>query len=181
MNHITKMLIDMAKFYQYDLAERQLEMYVEVMSTFPIELVLACGKEYVQNPKNDRFPIPPHKIMAKYLPQELDSKDVGREVALRIREAVSNFGWPRPGDAAAFIGPAGWRIVQQMGGWTHICENLGTEIQETTFMAQCRDAVESAHRLQKQGFDPGRPAIEQGNKSGVLEKADFAKLLPEKK
>lgn len=179
MNPIAQMLLAMARFYGYELEERQLEMYVEVLAKFPEATVLQSGKEYIQNPKNEKFPIPPHKILAKYLPQEADSKDVGREVALRIRHAVSKFGWPSPADARAHIGDLGWGVVERLGGWQHICENLGVTIQETTFMAQCRDAVESTHRLGEQGFDPARPSIEQSTqRKGDLIQVDAMKLIP---
>lgn len=177
MNPLAKMLIDMAKFYDQSLDDRQLEMYVEVLGKAPLDLVLRAGRDYVADTRNTRFPMPPHKILDRYIPREADSKDIGREVALRIREAVTAFGWCNATRAHEFIGETGWRVVGQMGGWFHICENLGVEIQETTFMAQCRDAVESAHRLEQQGFNPSRPAVEQGKRSGELAPMSFAELL----
>lgn len=162
MNPIAKMLIDMAKFYDQQLDARQLEMYVEVMGKFPISIVLKAGKDYVADVKNTRFPIPPHLILKRFLPQEPDAKDVGRELALRIRGAISTFGWMANEEARKHIGEAGWTIIQNLGGWVYLCEHLGADIQETTFFAQVRDAIESMYRLGQQGFDPMRPAIEQG-------------------
>jgi hypothetical protein len=190
VNPIAKMLIDMAKFYDQNLEERQLEMYVEVLSKFPLADVMEAGRQYVFDTKNFRFPMPVHKIMEKFLPQSPDHKDVGRELALRIRHAISLYGWPGPIAARTHIGEDGWVIVDKLGGWQHLCENLGATIQETTFMAQVRDAVETTSRLSQQGFNPARPAIEQG--CGLqgkeikyvvhdeLKKSDFMKLIPDK-
>lgn len=178
MNPIAKMLIDMAKFYDQSLDERQLEMYVEVLAKAPQQIVLKAGKDYVSDTRNTRFPMPPHRILDRYIPREADPRDVGREIALRVRAAITHFGWCNSGEARNHIGETGWRVVEQMGGWLHLCEHLGVEIQETTFMAQCRDAIESAHRLDQQGFDPSRPAVEQGKRSGELAPMSFTALLP---
>lgn len=183
MNPIAKMLIDMAKYYDQQLEERQLEMYVDVLSQFPINDVIQAGREYLRDHRNTRFPMPPHKIMAKHLPSEPESKDVGREVALRIREAVSKFGWPNPNPARDHIGHLGWGVVEAMGGWQQLCEKLGVEIQESTFLAQCRDAVESRHRLGST-FTPEqlRRLGEQSRESrGELQKFSLGVLLPPKK
>ncbi len=178
MNPIAKMLIDMAKFYSYELEQRQLELYVEVMQKFPAELVYRAGREYVEDLKNTKFPIPPHSILKNYLPQEAGAKDLARITALRIREAVTKFGWPNPTEAHTFIGDAGWRVVERFGGWKYLCENLGLELNETTFIAQARDAVESDINLGKAGFDIERPVLEQAKDRGQLSSsADILKSL----
>lgn len=175
MNPIAKMLIDMAKFYSEALDERQLEMYVKVLTQFPTELVLECGKEYVHDVRNTRFPIPPHKIMERHLPKQATPKDVARDTSLRIRTAVSKYGWCNPNEARDYIGETGWQIVERFGGWMHICQNLGVEIQESTFLAQTRDAVESELNLQSAGIDTKRPSIEQAKNKGQL--GDLLKTL----
>lgn len=180
MNPIAKMLIDMAHFYGFDLEKRQLELYVSVLEQFPKDLVLQSGKEYVQNPKNNKFPIPPHSIMAKYLPQDADPKDIGRLTALRIRDAVGKFGWPHPEEARDYIGEGGWRVVEGFGGWRWLCENLGLNIPESVFMAQCRDALESGARV---AVAPALPQIQQTKGKPIvlideMSKCDFNKLLP---
>lgn len=173
MNPIAKMLIDMAKFYDQALDERQLELYVSILGKAPVHIVLQAGQEYMQDSRNARFPMPVHKILDRYMPRNPESKDIGRETALRIREAITKFGWPNPKQAQEHIGKLGWGIVERMGGWQHLCENLGVEIPETTFMAQARDAAESVHRLGEMGFDTSRPSIEQGKNSNQLEKGNF--------
>lgn len=183
MKPAERMLIDMARFYGFDLDKRRLDLYVQVLEQFPIEAVLQCGREYMQDPRNDRFPVPPHKILARHLPQSADSKDVGRETALRIREAVSKFGWPSPAKAKEHIGELGWSVVERMGGWSHICENLGVEIPESVFLAQARDAAESMHRLGGMGYDSSAPALEQRIKPSqelTLVKDIITAALPQK-
>lgn len=161
MNPIAKMLLDMARFYDQPLDERQVDLYVRVLAKFPSEQVLMAGREYIEDVRNTRFPIPPHKIMEKYLPKEPEAKDIGRETATRIRHAITKFGWPSPLNAREYIGDAAWSVVERFGGWQHICECLGVEIQESTFMAQVRDAVESQVNLGRAGIDLSKSSLDQ--------------------
>lgn len=175
MKPLVKMLIEMGRFYREDLDQRQLEMYVNVLSQFPESAVLEAGRAYIRDPNNTRFPIPPHKIMVDHMPQKADVKDIARNTAMRIKESVSKFGWPNGEEARQYIGEEGWRCVLQMGGWNHLCENLGSSIPESMFIAQARDAIESNLRLQKAGIDPTQPAIEAKQSMGLQRAGD---LLP---
>lgn len=177
MNPVAKMLLEMARYYGEPLDKRQLELYVDVLSQFPQELVISCGRKYLMNTKNNRFPMPPHKIMEDHLPQEADNKDLARMTALRIREAVTRFGWPNGKEARDHLGEAAWSLVQRFGGWRYLCENLGQGISESTFMAQARDAAESHLNLDKAGYDPNQPAIEQSKAKTLIAEVAKTKAL----
>lgn len=146
---IAKTLLDMARFYAFDLGERQLEMYVDVLINFPFDEFHSATKMYIVDPKNTKFPIPPHSIISKTTRFEADDESKANEIAGRIHEAVSKFGWPSPGRAKEYIGELGWRVVESYGGWNYICENLGTQISISTFRAQCRDSARSKMTLSK--------------------------------
>lgn len=161
MNKIAKMILDMARFYGEALDDRQVELYVEVLSNFDEQTVLMCGAKYMVNYKNEKFPKPIHKIMEGHIQQVPDSVDLARDTALRIRQAITKFGWNKAGKAKEFIGEAGWNIVERFGGWMYLCENLGVKIQEATFYAQCRDAIQSQINLERAGINTNLPSIEQ--------------------
>lgn len=185
MNPIAKMLLDMARFYAHDLDNRTLDLYVDVLSQWPAEEVLAAGKAYVRNPKNTRFPIPPHTMIAETHAVAADAKDLARDTAMKVQHAVSKFGWNNPRGAREYIGDAGWVTVERFGGWEYVCANLGVELQVTTFIAQCRDSIESQVNLERMGFNPALPAIEQSRESkrgqGLVAIGDVIKgLLPPK-
>jgi len=168
MNLIAKMLIDMAKFYSYELEQRQLEMYVEVLEQFPQDMVLNSGRDYVKDLKNSRFPIPPHTIIKNHLPQQASNEDLAKEAAARTLNAVSKFGWSNQGEAKAYIGELGWRAVSRFGGWMYICQNLGVTISPDTFYAQLRDLCRATLSLSSAGIDDQPIAITEGNKEGKV-------------
>jgi len=172
VNPITKMLLDMARFYGQDLDKRQLEMYTEIMSQFDQKTVLQAGRDYVRDTKNTRFPMPPHKIMEKYLPKTPDNRDLAIETANRIVQAVGKFGYTNPTDARQYVGEAGWAQVQRSGGWAFLCAELGVSIDKTTFFAQTRDSIQSNLNLGHTGINTDLPAIEQSVKSKVGEIID---------
>ncbi len=179
MNPIAKMLIDMAKFYSYELESRQLEMYVGVLSQFPQEAVLKAGRDYVHNLKNTKFPIPPHSIMAEFLPKEASPEHLAKEAAGRILQAVSKFGWPNPNEAQAFIGELGWRVVERFGGWSTVCANLGVSMSTDTFYAQARDLCRSTLELGAAGIHDQPIGLEapKGNVLSLVQSlADKKKL-----
>lgn len=168
MNKIVKLMIDMARFYGYELESRQLEMYAQVLKNFPEEIVLDCMGKYMRNPKNDRFPIPIHKVMADYLPKEPDKIDLAREASSRVLQSVGRFGWPNPTEAREFIGELGWRAVERMGGWRTICEGLGTKISQDSFYAQCRDLCKSTLELGAAGISDSPIGLDAASKKGDL-------------
>lgn len=51
----------------------------------------------------------------------LSDEEVGRDLAVRIEEAIGRFGYTNPGSAETFIGELGWEVVKQSGGWSSVC------------------------------------------------------------
>jgi len=185
MNPIAKMLLDMAKFYDQQIDQRQLEMYVEILQKAPVEVVLQAGKEYIADTANVRFPIPPHKILDKFIKPPA-SKDVAREDAMRIVQAVSKFGYMRGQDAKTFVGERGWVAVERWGGWGYVCSSLGVNIEINAFVAQTRDMLESQATLQNQGHDISQPVqisgtgfttMIQSSKKGLESTSDILQKL----
>lgn len=168
MNPIAKMLLDMARFYAYELEERQLEMYVDALSGFPLEKVLGACRAYVKNPKNEKFPIPPHKVMIAYLPSEPDSRALSVEASSRVVAAVTKFGWNNGSRAKEYIGELGWLAVMRLGGWSHLCQNLGLSLNVTVIQAQVRDLCEATLKLGDADIHDHPPALPSRRESDLV-------------
>jgi hypothetical protein len=148
---IGKTLLDLARFYAYDIGEKQFHMYVDVLMNFSVEEFSDAVKMYLIDSNNTKFPIPPHSIIIKTTRNGPSDDDFANEVAARVHQAVSKFGYPSPEKAKAFIGEVGWDVVRSYGGWEYICENLGVDIQISAFRAQVRDAARSKLSMDKMG------------------------------
>jgi hypothetical protein len=178
---IEKMLLNMARFYNYELEKRQLEMYVNVLQQFPETVVMRAGQDYMRDIKNTRFPIPPHSILKDYLPQKPDQKDLAREAASRVIAALSKFGAPNGSAAKEYIGELGWMAVQRHGGWLVLCETTGNGFgltPPTMLQAQIRDLCESTQNLAAAGIHDQPIGLPEAKASRVL---DIVKTLAEKK
>lgn len=98
-----------------------------------------------------------------------DDTALAIEAAGRCVQAVKKFGWTNPEGAREFIGEMGWLAVVRYGGWKHICENLGSKIDQTSFVAQVRDLCKSNNSFRKQGFQDGPIGLpESDSKVGQL-------------
>jgi hypothetical protein len=51
----------------------------------------------------------------------LDPEELGQQIAAKIEEAMEKIGGYNPQYAQNFLGPLGWKIVQENGGWNAIC------------------------------------------------------------
>lgn len=144
-------LTKIATVYGHELTKPQTSAFINALiEYFPanLENYLSALQSYVTDKKHSKFPAPFQ--LAQYLGNELTAESAALEVAGRVRQAVSEFGWIAPEKARAYIGEVGWTFVQRYGGWQYLCENLGTEIPVATFFAQARDGakgiIESAHK-----------------------------------
>ncbi len=164
-------------YYGRQMTDAAISMYAEDLFDLELFSVLEAIKKYRMNTQNRQMFIPAN--IREILSPKISSLDLARETTMRIRHAIKRFGWPHPEAAREHIGDAGWRAVERMGGWQHLCENLGVEIPEHAFMAQCRDAIESNLRLGNAGIDVDRPAIEQANERAQIPES-IAKLLKPK-
>lgn len=178
---IMQAIVVTAEYYGRQLSEPVLRMYTADLSDLPPHKVLAGYAQYRRNPANRTFPLPA-QIRELVNPEEFVAVEAqAREIAARVVGAVPKFGWNNVRGARSYIGEIGWGIVERQGGWQHICENLGTRMNATTFQAQVRDQADSSIRY-------GTTAIEQ--KLGALPEAqvrrseltpvlDMTKFLPE--
>lgn len=116
-------------------------MYGEDLADLPINECIRAYRNYRLNSKNTKFPLPA-QIRAIVRPEEYISAEAqAREIAARICGAIPKYGWSNTAQARAFIGEIGWRAVERQGGWQYLCENVGANINPTSFQAQIRDQI----------------------------------------
>lgn len=133
-------LVTMASMYGRQIDEALIAVWSNDLAGIEPEKIGQALIEYRRDPRNTRFPMPA-QIRALIQPPAPNADEIAKEIAARVIGAVARFGWPNPNDARAHIGEIGWRNIQKLGGWTFICENLGSTLQATAFQAQFRDLV----------------------------------------
>ncbi len=133
-----------AEYYGQKFSDQVLKMYEEDLADLDPALCIAAYGRYRRDPKNTKAPMPA-VIRQMVNPQENISAEIqAREIAARICAAVPKFGYCNSSEAKAFIGAHGWHVVQRQGGWSYICENLGRNLNPSTFQAQLRDQLKGS-------------------------------------
>lgn len=163
------------------LPDAVLNAYFEDLNDLDPETCVDAYTRFRKNPANRAFPLPA-QIRELVNPEQFVSVEArARETAARICAAVPKFGWNNSKDAEKFIGPEGWEVVKRQGGWSYLCESMGTKINPTSFQAQLRDQLDGVFRF-------GTYAIEKAiqapadRRSGDLVPAGLGirALLPDK-
>lgn len=162
MKEIKLMVVALAESYGRTLSKNVLNAYCCVLSDLSdTEVRSLFNAALIQF---SRFPSP------KELRELARPTDGGREIAEKIWAAIPRYGYPNGDEAREFMGPDAWAIVQNMGGWYHVCE--GAYVQNKGhWIAQTRDLADSM--LQ-------RGAIERENRRAALASTDAVARLASK-
>ena len=137
--------------------------YEEALDDIKEHLVLEAIKSLV---KSEKFMFTPAQIRDKIIGSPSE-KDIGRNLAMKINQAIAKFGYPSPNQAREFIGEEGWKAVECWGGWGYLCTNVGDTIELTNFIAQTRDLIES--NFKSQPMASGGVALNPGSDKKLLE------------
>lgn len=163
---LMKTIIVTAQYYGRDLQPSTVaamaDDLIEISPQNAIEAYVAWRKD-----SRHRAMPTPSDIIATVRGSPASPEAIGREVASRVVHAVSAFGWCNGKEAMAYVGDAGWRAVQRMGGWKYLCENLGTELSVLTFQAQCRDLVASHVEFASKGISIDSPPEIESRRGGL--------------
>lgn len=73
--------------------------------------------------------------------EPLSDETQARYICGLIGTAITKFGWPSPKEAKAHIGDIGWKVVQQFGGWTSVCDVTTDNLQFAS--PQWREAIKT--------------------------------------
>lgn len=158
--HIAKIWHGLAQMYGREIHTTALGMMLNAVDDLNFHEIEKALNDWARESKLGRHPFPA-EVREKLKPT-LNVKDVAREDAMRIVQAVSKFGYMRGSDAKTFVGERGWVAVERWGGWGYVCSSLGVTIELNAFVAQTRDMLESHATLQNQGHDLDQPVQVQG-------------------
>jgi hypothetical protein len=131
-------------------SNRAWSMMLNAIDDLPASKVLAVLGGWLGGKNAKQFPMP-YDIRQLIAPDP-DDENIARESASRVIAAVSKFGYMQAVAAREWVGELGWIAVERAGGWTFVCENLGTRhLPATTFSAQVRDLIGAQVQLAKAG------------------------------
>lgn len=116
-----KFWIMLAGYYQRTLENFVVQMYAEDCRDFTLEEIKWSFEQWRRGPKGSQMPMPMQLI--ELINPQPDISAEANEIAGRIREAISKFGYTQGQEARAYIGETGWSAVQGFGGWVALCES----------------------------------------------------------
>ncbi len=134
---LKKLIVFVARYYGRPLEPDVVTMMASDLEDLPFDEVKAAYEQYRKKDKLMRFPMP--ATIREIISPEIDPDSVAREIASRITEAITSFGWCNGNSAKNYIGDIGWEIVRRNGGWASICQNHGVTIDPNSFSAQARE------------------------------------------
>lgn len=167
-----KAMAAFAKMYGRDLDQDTLSLILDKLADLSFDDFMMAIVVYSDDPRNKTFPVPA-QLKAIVL-QRKDPRTEAIEASARIVSAVSSCGWTNPNSAKQYIGELGWRCVQMIGGWQYVCENLGVNINVSTFQAQMRDLAEASFTRSANGFGDQPPELPESTKEYVKQNLNAA-------
>lgn len=178
-----KTLTAVAFLYGHEFPKERASMFITALCDFipaTLDEYLKALRRYTEDSKNRNFPNPSQ--LRPYLRPELSIEAKANEAAYRIRSAITKFGWAQPIEAKEYMGDLGWTIVERSGGWQHLCQNHGVDIDPLIFHAQARESAKAIIESAALGqFDrPISIDSSETRKNGLLKGGDIAQALIER-
>lgn len=119
------------------------------------------------------------EIVAR-IPGTLSDESRAQAGVAQVLEAISRFGPYRHDEAKEFIGPLGWEVVKEYGGWQSLCASLGVDTPIGVFKAQALKSALSILERARAGVlrqAPELPAPRSGYTVGVDMAVGPSKLI----
>lgn len=156
-----KLLIcQLAEAYAVEMTEARLDAYLAGLTHLNVENYNAMYHAIVTS--FDRFPT------VKQISDTANSNENAPLLnANKILEAVVRFGWPNALEAAEWLGPERWKIVQMLGGWSHLCETASTN-QKGILTAQIRDLCSEVNVTRSAERSGVKPQLQEPGKVAQL-------------
>lgn len=137
LQDLKRLIVFVAKYYGKTLEPEVVTMMAGDLQDLPFEEIKQAYEKYRRSDKLMRFPMP--ATIREMLDPEPSHEDIAREIASRITESITYFGWCNGEGARKYIGEIGWDLVRRRGGWMHLCQNHGVTIDPGMFEAQTRE------------------------------------------
>lgn len=126
----------LAAYFRYPISDQVCGWYASDLADLPFDVVIAAMAALRCEPGRRFLPMPAD--VRERASAQGGQNDSAVEIAGRIRGSLNKFGYTKPKEAKAYIGPIGWTVIEHMGGWQHLCQTLKTS-EINTFYAQCRE------------------------------------------
>jgi hypothetical protein len=119
------------------LSQMLIAIYDKAMEPYGYERAVAAMNILIMECRSWQMPTP-HQIVEK-INNKPSRISEANEVAGRIMQAISDYGYTRGSEAHDFIGDLGWQVVRRFGGWTSLCCDMGLTLDPSSSRAQMRD------------------------------------------
>lgn len=167
LKQIQKIIIENLTFFDAPINELKVKMFAQELASFPAGEVGAAFSVLRKEAGRNKMPMPADVV--KILFPQTDPNAEAQEAAARILQATSKFGYIDPEGAKNFIGSLGWRVVERFGGWKYICENLGVNLNASTFFAQARDVAKASIGREALGLANSPPSLDSQETNQFLQ------------
>lgn len=147
----------LAKACEFHMTPDWIALYDRALRKFGYERAITAIEDAIMERRgNERMPSI-GDLVGRCSPQILDS-DSAIEVAGRIWTAIAEFGQYRGADAASWVGPVAWYVIEHNGGWAKICQTAQAK-DIGIWKAQLRDHAAAALRRHKAGVLGAAPSF----------------------
>jgi hypothetical protein len=127
-----------AAYYGRDLKDEVIKMMASDLEDLSFEEVIQAFQNYRRDPKNRTFPLPAH--IRDMISPTMTKDAEAREILGRIKSAIKVFGGYQSAPAQTYIGPIGWKYIQEQGGWFNFCFHINI-FDESALQAQARERL----------------------------------------
>lgn len=134
---ISKLWFATAKLYDKVLDQDMLNLLTLDVDDLNAQDVINALNIYRKDKKNKFWP-KASDVRELVIPSFSD-ESIGRDTSARIIAAIPHCGYDNGLLAKDYIGEFGWNIVNRLGGWVFLCQNVGLSISNSALAAQIRD------------------------------------------
>lgn len=154
LDQIKRLLIVLAEFYGASISESRLDLFAVTLEDLGPSKVAQAIKIILRDSKQKVMPFPAElRDLIEGSPQE-----VGIDIANRIVQAISSYGWTNPDKAKTFLGEVGWFVVEREGGWEKLCARVNDE-NLPVLKAQWREVAKTKMRRALLGQTDAPPSL----------------------
>lgn len=119
------LIVSTNEYYNKALNDRVVEMQVSDLIDLEFNHIVTALKAYRRDPKNKFAPLP-SQIRA-LIQEPVDNHTLALNTVSRIIECLSKIGPYNQTAVQEYVGPIGWRIIENEGGWNSLCESVNYE------------------------------------------------------
>lgn len=129
-----------------ELDEELLKFYVRAVTPYGFEKATEAI-HYVLLSRRTNAPFPSPRDIVEII--DGDTEDSADSIANRMVGAIAKFGSYDPKGARAYMGEDGWKVIQDSGGWSTLCQTMRSD-QTPTYRSQWKKILESELAQKKQ-------------------------------